>query len=189
MDRAVISEIFEENPIIAAVKDDEGLECAISSDCRCVFFLYGNICDIAGKVRRVKDSDKLAVVHTDLIDGLENRDIAARFIREATDADGIISTRSAIVKAAREQGLVAIQRFFLIDSIALDNVRRHIEQGIPDVIEVLPALAPKIISRLRAETTVPIIAGGLISDKEDVITALSAGASAVSTTKRELWGL
>ena len=189
MDRAFISEVFEENPIIAAVKDDDGLSCALGSDCRVVFFLYGNICDIAGKVAQAKSAGKLVIVHTDLVDGLENRDIAARFIRAATSADGIISTRSAIVKAAREQGLLAIQRFFLIDSIALDNVRRHIEQGIPDIIEVLPALAPKIISRLRAETTVPIIAGGLISDKEDVITALSAGASAVSTTKRELWAL
>ncbi len=189
MDRDAVSEIFEDSPIIAAVKDDGGLDCALDSDCRVLFFLYGNICDIAGKVRQAKESGKLVIVHTDLIDGLENRDVAARFIRETTAADGVISTRSAIVKSAREQGLIAIQRFFLIDSIALDNVRRHIEQGIPDIIEVLPALVPKVISRLRAETSVPIIAGGLISDKEDVITALSAGASAVSTTKRELWRL
>ncbi len=184
-----ITATFEENPIIAAVKDDGGLQHAILSECRTVFFLYGNICDIPQKVELAKNAGKLVIVHTDLIEGLENRDIAARFIRSATSADGIISTRSAIVKAAKEQELVAIQRFFLIDSIALDNVRRHIEQGIPDLIEVLPALAPKIISRLRAENSIPIIAGGLISDKEDVITALSAGASAVSTTKRELWSL
>lgn len=184
-----IPEIFEENPIIAAVKDDAGFEYSLKSDCRCVFFLYGNICDIAEKVKYAKLAGKLAIVHTDLIDGLENRDIAARFIRETTNADGIISTRSAIVKSAREHGLIAIQRFFLIDSIALDNIRRHIDQDIPDVIEVLPALAPKIISMLHAETNIPIIAGGLISDKEDVITALSAGASAVSTTRRELWEL
>ncbi|MBE6884636.1 MAG: glycerol-3-phosphate responsive antiterminator [Ruminococcaceae bacterium] len=184
-----ISEIYEENPIIAAVKDDIGFNSALDSSCRTIFFLYGNICDIPRKVELVKNAGKLAIVHTDLIEGLENRDIAVRFIKEATLADGVISTRTAIVKAAREYGLIAIQRFFLIDSIALDNARRHIEQGIPDLIEVLPALAPKIISKLRSEYSIPIIAGGLISDKDDVITALSAGASAISTTKRDIWYL
>ena len=33
------------------------------------------------------------------------------------------------------------------------------------------------------------IAGGLISDKEDIIAALDAGAASISTTKEELWFL
>ena len=184
-----IPEIYEENPIIAAVKDDATLRCAIDSPCRTIFLLYGNICDISQKVELVKNAGKLAIVHTDLIDGLENRDVEVKFIRETTKADGIISTRSIIIKAAREYGLIGIQRFFLIDSMALDNARKHIEQGIPDVIEILPALATKAIATLRAEYSIPIIAGGLISDKEDVINALSSGASAISTTRQDIWSL
>ncbi len=34
-----------------------------------------------------------------------------------------------------------------------------------------------------------MIAGGLVTDREDVIQALSAGAVAVSTTNREVWTL
>lgn len=184
-----ISEIYEENPIIAAVKDDTMLNLAIDSPCRTIFLLYGSICDIAQKVELVKAAGKFAIVHMDLIDGLESRDVSVKFIRETTAADGIISTRSVIIKAAREYGLIGIQRFFLIDSMALDNARKHIEQGIPDVIEILPALATKAVATLRAEYSIPIIAGGLINDKDDVITALSAGASAISTTKRDIWYL
>ena len=33
----------------------------------------------------------------------------------------------------------------------------------------------------------PVIAGGLISDKEDVIEALDAGAISVSTTNQDVW--
>ncbi|NLM61842.1 MAG: glycerol-3-phosphate responsive antiterminator, partial [Clostridiales bacterium] len=33
----------------------------------------------------------------------------------------------------------------------------------------------------------PIIAGGLISDKEDIITALAAGAIAISSTNHDVW--
>jgi len=36
-------------------------------------------------------------------------------------------------------------------------------------------------------TKVPIIAGGLISEKEDVVAALSAGAISVSTTNVNVW--
>ena len=35
----------------------------------------------------------------------------------------------------------------------------------------------------------PVIAGGLISDKEDVMGALGAGAAAVSTTNQKVWEL
>ena len=41
---------------------------------------------------------------------------------------------------------------------------------------------PKVIRRVCRLVRVPVIAGGLISDKEDVMAALSAGAISVSTT-------
>ena len=56
-----------------------------------------------------------------------------------------------------------------------------------DLIEVLPGLMPKIIRRVAQLTGKPVIAGGLISDKEDVTAALSAGAVAVSTTNPAVW--
>ena len=42
---------------------------------------------------------------------------------------------------------------------------------------------------MTEKLSVPVIAGGLISDKEDIIAALDAGATAISTTKEELWFL
>ena len=48
---------------------------------------------------------------------------------------------------------------------------------------------PKIISRLTAVANKPIIAGGLILDKEDVTGALGAGAIAVSTTNPIVWSM
>ena len=51
----------------------------------------------------------------------------------------------------------------------------------------LPGLMPKMIRRLVQDTGKPVIAGGLISDKEDVTNALSAGAVAVSTTNPAVW--
>ena len=52
--------------------------------------------------------------------------------------------------------------------------------------EIMPGVAYKVISKL-AKTNVPIIAGGLIETKIEVMEALGAGAVAVSTGKKELW--
>ena len=42
---------------------------------------------------------------------------------------------------------------------------------------------------MASETDIPVIAGGLIETKEEIYKALSAGAAAVSTGARELWGV
>lgn len=62
-------EALQSNPIIAAVRDDEGLEACLQADVQTVFVLYGDICGIAGIDRRIKDAGKIAIVHADLITG------------------------------------------------------------------------------------------------------------------------
>ena len=179
--------ILAENPIIAAVKDDKGLERALLTDCRIIFLLYGNVCSVSGLVERIKSDHKLVMVHIDLIDGLSSKDVAVAFLRQNTQADGVISTKPAIVKAAKEQGLLAIQRFFLIDSLAMANFQKYTEVQAADAIEILPATMPKVIRKITTACRLPIIAGGLISDKEDILLALQNGAAAVTSTNQEVW--
>lgn len=179
--------LLEEMPVIAAIKNDEELTLACRSECKVVFVLYSDICRIAEIVRTIKESGKIAIVHLDLIDGLENKPIAVQFMRLNTQTDGIISTKPALIKVAKEQGLLTVQRVFMIDSIAFKNMKKHLEQGHADMIEVLPGVMPKMMQRIVREVSVPVIAGGLIVDKEDVIAALGSGAIAVSSTLPEVW--
>jgi glycerol-3-phosphate responsive antiterminator len=51
----------------------------------------------------------------------------------------------------------------------------------------MPGVMPKILKVIREYTNMPLIAGGLLSDKKDVMAAFAAGADAVSTTRQELW--
>ena len=127
------------------------------------------------------------MVHIDLIAGLSGKEVAVDYIKQETLADGIISTKMAIVKRAKELGLVTVFRFFVIDSMAFDNIRRQSESVHPDIIEVLPGLMPKVIRRICTESRIPVIAGGLITDREDIMAALNAGAISISTTNRQVW--
>lgn len=180
--------LLERNPIIAAAREECGLCAALAGDSGLIFLLFGTICDIAGLVARVHAAGKLAFVHADLVDGLTPREVAAQFLRDC-GADGVISTKPALLHAARELGLCAVQRFFVIDSMAKDNCLRALSCCAVDMVEVLPATMPKILRQLAAASPVPLIAGGLISDKEDVILALDAGAAGVSSTDRAVWRL
>ncbi len=180
-------EAIEDSPIIGAVKSMEGLEKCLTSDIGVIFILFGDICNISDIVDRVKAAGKLAMVHMDLIVGLSAKEIAVDFVRKYTHADGIISTKPALIKRARDLGLYTVQRFFVIDSMAFENIGRQMGAVHPDVIEVLPGLMPKVIKRLTKMCSVPIIAGGLIGDKEDVMAMLSAGALAISSTNEGIW--
>ena len=99
-------------------------------------------------------------------------DVVVTWLAANTRADGVLSTKSDLVRAARRAGLVAVQRFFLVDSFSYHQLPRVVEQAVPDAIEILPGCVPRVITWLRADTDVPIIAGGLVCDKADVMAAL-----------------
>ena len=181
-------ELIEANPVIAAVKDDEGCRvCCSCEDIRVVFILYGDICNIGDIVNRIKQADKTAIVHVDLVEGLGGKEIAVDFIKAHTRADGIISTRPSLIKRGKELGFYTILRTFILDSMSYENIPKQIANARPDMLEILPGLMPKIIKRITRTVRIPVIAGGLISDREDVMNALSAGAISVSSTNPAVW--
>lgn len=182
-----ITELLQDAPIIAAVKNDDGLQRALDSNSAVIFLLYGTVCSIGEIIERVRASGKQAFVHLDLVDGLSSRDVAVDFIRWHTAADGVISTRQNLIRRAHECGLTAVQRFFVHDSLALENVMRH--TGDADLLDILPGTIPKTLRRISQAVRRPLIGSGLLMDKEDIINALSAGAVAVSTTNPDLWFL
>lgn len=185
-------EKVEDNPIIAAVKDDEGLQTSLTTETGVIFILYGDICKIPDIVKKIKDAGKTAMVHVDLINGLSSKDIALDFIRQSTEADGIITTKSNLIPHAKELGLNTILRYFVLDSMALVNIEKGARNGVvqPDFIEFLPGIIlPEMIRKINSISRVPVIAGGLISDKSGVMNALSNGAVAISTTNQKVWFL
>ena len=186
-------EAVEANPVIAAVKNDAGLQAAVEmEEIQVIFVLYGDVCTIPEILERIKAAGKKAMVHIDLIAGLSAKEISVEFIARQTRADGIITTKPALVRRAKELGIFAVLRFFVIDSLALKNIENlEMQCGTsrPDFIEVLPGVMPKVLGRIAKVSRIPMIAGGLITEKEDVIAALSVGAIAVSSTNQDVWKL
>lgn len=185
----VVLEALHDDPVIASVKDETALTEVLRSDRAVVFLLFGSVLDVVRIVQRAKDAGKTVLVDVDLLDGFAARDVVVTWIAEHTAADGILSTKANLVRAAKRAGLVAVQRFFLVDSFSYHQLPRVVEQAKPDAIEILPGCMPRVITWLRSDTDVPVIAGGLVCDKADVLAALGAGAVAVATSNRDVWDM
>ena len=178
---------IEANPIIAAVKDEQGLSnCLSREELTVIFILYGDIRSIGEIVERIHQAGKIAMVHIDLVTGLSSKEVSVDYICKDIHADGIISTKASMISRAKKLGMYTV-----LDSMAIKNIENlgNQHEQLPDVVEVLPGLMPKILKKICKTSRVPVIAGGLISDKEDVMGALGAGAAAVSTTNQEVWEL
>lgn len=177
---------FENYPVIAAVREESGLEKALRSDVQAIFLLASDILTVAELTQRVHDAGKLLFIHIDFVEGLSKDAAGVRFL-STTGIDGIISTRSNIITAAKKRGICCVQRFFMVDSRSVDTAMDSLKQSQPDLIEIMPALAYKSIARIKKRTHIPIIAGGLIETKEEIFSALNAGASMISTGEEGLW--
>ena len=57
----------------------------------------------------------------------------------------------------------------------------------PVVVEVMPAGLTTAMGYLMEDVDKPIVASGLVLDKQDIMEALKIGAVAVSTTNKDLW--
>lgn len=183
-----ITEVLVQNPIIAAIRNEKELTKALEDNPRVVFVLKCTILNVADICSRLKEKDKVVFVHLDMVDGLRGDASGIEFIKNC-NVDGIISTRVHSIKQANKTGLMTIQRIFMIDSQSLKTGIQGLGEAKPTAVEIMPGVARSIIRDTSRATHVPVIAGGLIKEKSEVMKVLAAGAVAISTTAQELWNL
>jgi glycerol uptake operon antiterminator len=180
--------LLDRTRIIPAVRSTEFLELSSMAPGKIVYFLFGNPENTAEMMERIAGAGKVPIVNIDLAAGL-SRDQAAVSYLAHRQVQGIISTHPEPLRAARDLGLFAIKRTFLLDSAAVESAVRSLEQFMPDALEVLPGMAaPHIIRRLQEMyPALPVIAGGLITTLREIETLIDLGIHAVSVSDHRLW--
>ena len=179
-------------PIIATVYStpephSEVISAAIESAANIITFVRGSVFDMERDASAIHDAGKLFFVHMDLVKGVARDEFGIRYVSEKLGAHGIISTHGHVLKMAREEGLLTIQRTILVDSVAFENNIEIIKSYKPDMVEVMPGRIPEYITKLCDRLNAPVITAGMVYSKEHVMAALKAGALGVTTSARELW--
>ncbi|MCF8019453.1 Glycerol-3-phosphate responsive antiterminator [Petrocella atlantisensis] len=187
MSKSQMNDILIDNPIIAAVSSREHMEKAIKSPCNVIFMLYGDIMTLKDDVNYAKANDKKVFIHIDLIHGFSHDNYALRYIQSEIDPTGIVTTKSSLTKKAKEMDMLVIQRLFMLDSKSINAGIATIKGMKPDAVEIMPGIIPKITTVMSKELSVPIIVGGLIEYKQEVLEALKAGATSISTSSEKIW--
>lgn len=184
-----IREILERNPVIPAVKDSYTLEAALKSNNELIFIIMSNIVDIQSICKKLKEENKIVFIHIDMIDGLNSSNFGIDYIMKTVKPDGILTTKSNVVAHAFKNNIKVIQRFFILDSLSYEKCLQNIKENKTVAVEIMPGLMPKILKKISSQISQPLITGGLISEKDDIINALNSGALSVSTTNTSLWDI
>lgn len=180
-------ETIQDNPIIAAVHTKDNLLEAIRIGVPTIFLLNTDIFSAKALVDVAKNNDCNVFLHMDLIDGLAPGAKALDYVTKRIAPSGIISTKSSLIKYARERGVFSIQRFFMVDSASYDQAVKAVKKTKPSMIELMPGIIPEVIKRFKEQVIVPVIAGGMVTESKQVIDALSSGAIGISTGAKKLW--
>ncbi|MDD3840608.1 MAG: glycerol-3-phosphate responsive antiterminator [Clostridia bacterium] len=186
MKQSIIQEL-ELNPVIAAVRNKGQIDDAIESPAGVIFILKGNILELEDEIAKVKKNRKKVFIHLDLTEGIGKDAGGVKYMAKRIMPDGLISTHSHLLKLAKDEGLLTVQRMFLVDSSSIETGIKLINSSRPDFVEVMPGLVPEAVNIIRSRIYQPIIAGGMITTKKHIIDILKAGAIAASTSSQQLW--
>jgi glycerol uptake operon antiterminator len=188
--REPVSSLLNRSRIIPAIRGPEYIKAAIASPSVIVWLLYGTPLTLPQIVRQLRSAGKLPVANLDLLTGFAHDGDGIELLA-AEGIAGVVSTRQSVLRAARAQGIITVQRTFLVDSIAVGNITRALQHFQSDAVELLPAAAaPLYVFTLRAaQPKLPVIATGLVTSMRQVEDLFQCGVSSVATSDLSLWVL
>ena len=181
-------EAFGHVPVAAVIRRAEELPHALASQVPAVFFLRAPAFHLGPLVWAVQARGKMAFVHVDLIAGLGKDRAGVAFLAREIGVNGIITSHSGLVAAARAERVIAVQRLLLYDDLGLPSALAALDHARPDIVEILPGVIfPLVVDQIRARLPLPMIVGGFVREPEHREHALQGGAVAISTSTAQLW--
>src|SRR5438309_1953373 len=136
---------FSRVPVAAVISRAEELPRALTSQVPVVFFLRPPAFHLGPLVWAVQARGKMAFVHIDLIAGLGKDRAGIAFLAREIGVNGIITSHSGLVAAARAERVIAVQRLLLYDDLGLRSAMAAVaRQGVAifvnlDAVEGLAA--------------------------------------------------
>ena len=182
--------VMLEKKIGATIRRVEDLNEAIHHPNIGTIFLLGTDINVLPSiVKKIHSINKVLLVHLDMLEGA-GKDRAGIHLLARMGLRGLVTTKPNLVKFARDEGMVVIQRLFILDSESVKTGIKMASAVKPNAVEILPATVPSfVIQDMKDALGIPVLGGGLLRTEEDVRVALSKGIDAVSTSLRHLWDM
>lgn len=147
--------VFNNRRVAAAVRTQEDFQAALTSKVDVIFLLYSNILTVEEHIRKTHEAGKKVFIHMDFTEGI-GKDRAGMEFLKRLNADGILTTKTNMIRPAKEAGLITVQRFFILDSHSVDTALDSIRIAKPDVVEIMPGVVVKKIKEFADKVNTPI---------------------------------
>lgn len=176
--------------VIMAIQNMDALDRALLCPGKILFVVSGTIASIDYGIEKTKRTGKFLFLHLDMIEGMALSGAAIDYLKAKYAGDfGIITTKNGVVKQCFDEGIPVVKRVFALDSLSVATImeqREIIKRA--DAVEIMPGYVPDVVRRFKtAFPNKPVISGGLLEERNEVLDLFEAGCSAISTTCEELW--
>lgn len=178
---------MHQQKIIPAISSHQHLKKFLDTSLEYGVLMNFQLAQLEELVTQMKAKDKKVLVHAELIKGLSSDEYGAIYLIQNLGVDGIISSKPKVMEICKKRNVISVFRFFLKDSLSLEQSVDLVHKIHPDYVEVLPATAVDIIETLKTKIASPIMLGGLIQSKAHIQKCLLNGAVAVTTSEPEFW--
>lgn len=179
--------MFNGQKIIPAVSNHQELKKFIQSDLAYGILMNFQLAQLPELVAEMKKNNKKVLIHSELIRGLSSDEYGAIYLIQTLKVDGIISSKPKVIDICKKRHVIGVLRFFLKDSISLEQSLEVASKVKPDYLEILPASCTDIIPEIQSRINCPIMMGGLIRSEEQIRKCIFSGAEAVTTSNPLFW--
>jgi len=179
--------MFFKQQVIPAISNHQTLKKFIESSYEYGILMNFQLAQLEGLVEACHKAGKKVLIHSELIKGLSNDEYGAIYLIQSLNVEGLISSKPKVIEVCKKRNVIGIFRFFLKDSLSLEQsimITRKIE---PVYLEVLPAQSTSLIKDIKNQVDAEILMGGLIQNKEQIHECIKSGAIAVTTSNTDLW--
>jgi glycerol uptake operon antiterminator len=173
--------------IIPAISSHKDFKIFLQSPLQYGILMNFQLAQIPELIQTMKDHHKKVLVHSELIKGLASDEFGAIYLIQTLKVDGIISSKSKVIEVCKKRNVLGVFRFFLKDSISLEQSIEMARRCEADYFEILPALSTQILPEIKRQLGKPIWMGGLIQSMEHITACYQAGAQAVTTSNSKFW--
>ena len=175
--------------VIPAISDFKKLNRFLNSDLEFGILMNFHLAQLESLVEAMKKNKKKVLVHSELIKGLATDEYGAIYLIQSLKVDGIISSKPKVIEVCKKRNVLGIYRFFIKDTISLDQSIEIGKRLKPDFVEILPAACYDLVSQIENDLRCKVLMGGLIQNEELIHKCFDAGAIAITTSKPEFWDI
>ncbi|MBM3705228.1 MAG: glycerol-3-phosphate responsive antiterminator [Actinobacteria bacterium] len=182
--------ILKKNPVIPCTNKLEDYENHDFASSKVVLLYDFSIFDLKNFKTAVRQFNKFTIFSLETMSGIANDDEGVKFLRDTLGIEAVESSSPRALSSAKKMGMITVQTIFTFDSKSIIKATKLMQEIKPDFIDIRPGISLlKIKGIMNSIEKYKIICSGMISTQKEIELLIKNGATAVTTSKKELWGL